>query len=174
LRETITALENKVRTLQAELEKKATGTNVPAPGPASTSNTPNYRNNTNNAKSTTITNGYSHTPTRPDSRASTIYDRSATPTRRMSSYAASSVTGTTPPQPSVWDSMHAPRGPVKTPSLSTVHAPTGRYPSNIGLGRGGAKVIPSYRSNLTPVRQPSPALSVVSNAPTLGEDGWWE
>lgn len=102
----------------------------------------------------------------------TFGDRSATPTRRMSSYVSTNVAGTTPPQPSVWDSMHAPRGPVKHPSLSTVHAPAGRYPSNIG--RGTPKTAPPYRSNLTPVRQPSPALSVVSNAPTLGEDGWWE
>lgn len=159
MRETITALENKIRTMQAELEKKAT---APVPEPVRTSN---YRN--------TTTNGYTHTPVRPDSRTSTVHgDRSATPTRRMSSYAPSSVAGTTPPQPSVWDSMHAPRGPVKHPSLSSVHAPTGRYPSS--LGRGTPKTVASYRSNLGLARQPSPAMSVVSNAPTLGEDGWWE
>jgi hypothetical protein len=142
-----------------ELEKRA-AMNVPEP-----TRTPSYRSST--------TNGYSNGPLRPDSRASAAHgDRSATPTRRMSSYTSSSVTGTTPPQPSVWDSMHAPRGPVKHPSLSTVHAPTGRHPSNIG--RGTPKSVQSYRSSLTPVRQPSPALSVVSNAPTLGEDGWWE
>ncbi|KXN84795.1 hypothetical protein AN958_12089 [Leucoagaricus sp. SymC.cos] len=172
LRETVTALENKVRALQTELEKKATSSTGPAPVSAPAT----YRNSTSvNNSSTTTTNGYSHTPNRPDSRASTIYDRSATPTRRMASYPASSVAGTTPPQPSVWDSMHAPRGPVKHPSLSTIHAPTGRYPSSIGLGRGGTpKHVPTYRSSLTTPRQPSPAMSVVSNAPTLGEDGWWE
>ncbi|EKM83395.1 hypothetical protein AGABI1DRAFT_65945 [Agaricus bisporus var. burnettii JB137-S8] len=161
-RDTITALENKIRTMQVELEKRATATKT-VPEPA---RTPSYR-------TTTTTNGHSNGPIRPDSRSSmTFGDRSATPTRRMSSYVSTNVAGTTPPQPSVWDSMHAPRGPVKHPSLSTVHAPAGRYPSNIG--RGTPKTAPPYRSNLTPVRQPSPALSVVSNAPTLGEDGWWE
>ncbi|KAF5356305.1 hypothetical protein D9756_004271 [Leucocoprinus leucothites] len=176
MRETINALESKVRTIQAELEKRAAAAktispipnNITATPPAST--TPNYRNN-----NTTTTNGFSHTPSRPDSRASTVHtNRSATPTRRASTYTVPSVTGTTPPQPSVWDSMHAPRGSVKHPSLSSVHAPIGRYPSSVGLGRGGARNVPSYRSNLNPVRQPSPAMSVASNAPTLGEDGWWE
>ncbi|KAJ3556404.1 hypothetical protein NP233_g11986 [Leucocoprinus birnbaumii] len=182
MQETITALEAKIRTMQAEFERRATSKAVTPPTKATTAATtvapsasvaPSYRNNVNNTTATT--NGFSHTPTRPDSRASTIYtNRSATPTRRVSNYAASSVAGTTPPQPSVWDSMHAPRGPVKTPSLSTVHAPTGRYPTSIGLGRGGVRNSPSYRSNLNPARQPSPAASVVSNAPTLGDDGWWE
>jgi hypothetical protein len=154
--------------LQSELEKKATVSTAPVPA-LDALRPPSHRHTAN----LTTTNGYSHVPTRPDSRASTTYDnRSATPTRRMVSYAASSVAGTTPPQPSVWDSMHAPLGPVKHPSLSTVHAPAGRYPSN--LGRGTPKTMISHRSNVSPARQPSPALSIVSNAPTLGEDGWWE
>ncbi|KAF9451764.1 hypothetical protein P691DRAFT_756971 [Macrolepiota fuliginosa MF-IS2] len=173
MRETITALENKVRTMQTELEKKASAPSAPAPVPAPVPTpipTSNYRHS--------ATNGYTHNdPTRPDSRASTIYNnRSATPTRRISSYAASSVAGTTPPQPSVWDSMHAPRTstitPVKYPTLSSVHAPTGRYPSSIG--RGTPKTVASYRSSFTPARVASPAMSVVSNAPTLREDGWYE
>jgi hypothetical protein len=145
--------------MQVEFEKRA---NVTVPEPT---RTPNYRSS--------ATNGYSNGPARPDSRTGAVHgDRSTTPTRRMSSLTTSSVAGTTSPQPSVRDSMHAPRGPVKHPSLSTVHAPAGRYPSNIG--RGTPKITQSYRSSLTPVRQPSPAMSVVSNAPTLGEDGWWE
>lgn len=147
MRETMTVLENKVRMLQTELEKK---TNVVK---TSASTTPNYRH---------TTNGYSYSPIRPESRGSTIYThRSVTPTRRVASYIAGSSS-------SVRDSMHAPHGPVKYPSLSTMHAPTVRYPSNFGLGRGGKM------SSRTQVRQPSPAGSVVSNAPTLGEDGWWE
>jgi len=154
----MSALENKVRVLQTELEKK---TNVKMSasgvGGALMTTTPSYCNNNN-------INGYSHSPIRPESRGSTIYShRSMTPTRRVASFAAGSM----PCQPSVRDSMHAPHGPVKYPSLSTMHAPTGRYPSNFGLGRGG-------KTRVSSVRQPSPTGSVISNAPTLGEDGWWE
>jgi len=151
----MTALENKVRMLQTELEKKTSSVKMSASAVSGASAAPSYCNNSN-------INGYSHSPIRPESRGSTIYShRSMTPTRRVASFAAGSM----PSQPSVRDSMHAPHGPVKYPSLSTMHAPTGRYPSNFGLGRGKTRAS---------VRQPSPTGSVVSNAPTLGEDGWWE
>ena len=151
----MSALENKVRMLQMELEKKTSvkmSASASVVGSASTTTTPIYCNNN--------INGYSHSPIRPESRGSTIYShRSMTPTRRVASFAAGSM----PCQPSVRDSIHAPHGPVKYPSLSTMHAPTGRYPS---IRRGKTRV--------SSVRQPSPTGSVVSNAPTLGEDGWWE
>ncbi|KAI0055919.1 hypothetical protein BV25DRAFT_1832763 [Artomyces pyxidatus] len=96
-----------------------------------------------------------HSPPRPDSRASTVYpSRAATPTAPNGrSY---SVRTHTPPQSqtSVWDSMHA---------------PAKRYPP---LGNGTPKVrgLPAYS------RKPiaSPTMSVVSLAPTQGDDGWWE
>jgi hypothetical protein len=97
---------------------------------------------------------------RPESRSSTIYSQNhiKTPTTNgRPASPASTVRTATPPayQPSVRDSMHAPK----------------RYPSNLGIVTPQAR-----RPHLAAYYQrsaPSPTPSVVSNAPTLGEDGWW-
>ncbi|RDB29315.1 hypothetical protein Hypma_015013 [Hypsizygus marmoreus] len=155
LRDQIATLESKVTLLQSQLEqaKKA-----PAPTP--------YR---------TMTNGSAtHPLPRPDSGASTIYDdRSTTPQRRLHSQ-TSTARSDTPPQASVWDSMHAPTSSDSYKQATTsIHAPRGRYPH---LGPGPAT--PKARRHLQEPQYyrpeiPSPTLSVVSNAPTQGDDGWW-
>lgn len=101
-------------------------------------------------------NGYthaSHTPARPDSRASTVYgdSRVVTPSATHNgSHYTPSIQGISPAQPSVWDSIHAPtaRQPV-TPKAVRAHS--------------------YYRPQI-----PSPTPSTVSAAPTLGDDGWWQ
>ncbi|KAG6334085.1 hypothetical protein ID866_5001 [Astraeus odoratus] len=97
-------------------------------------------------------------PPRPDSRASTIYgDRSRTPVARSSGN--KQPRGDTPPQPSVWDSMHAPRrhyrdfGPGHTPST---YSHSGRSPQSY------------YTQSVA-----SPTPSTVSLTPTVDADGWW-
>ncbi|KAA1475416.1 hypothetical protein DENSPDRAFT_783512 [Dentipellis sp. KUC8613] len=94
----------------------------------------------------------SSSPPRPDSRASTVYpSRAATPVQN-------GRRSNTPPQTSVWDSMHAPK----------------RYPA---LGNGTPKIRPGgyYRGR---VASPTPSVisvtpSAVSVTPTQGADGWW-
>ncbi|KAF9014925.1 hypothetical protein BDQ17DRAFT_1340185 [Cyathus striatus] len=144
LRDQISTLEAKVMRLQTELETRV----KPSP----------YRNITN-----------THPPPRPDSRASIFDARSVTPTKRLSSY-TSTDRSETPPQPSVWDSMHAPTNVNKksyAPQAS-IHAPRGVYPS-LGHGTPKARASPYYsRASI-----PSPTPSNVSAAPTLGDDGWW-
>jgi hypothetical protein len=118
-------------------------------------------NNTAMVKSThsltssyTRQNGYSRQqyPTRPDSRASTIYNgRAMTPTAQTNGkYYTPSTRPSSPPQPSVWQSMHAP-----TARKAESSRPSNRLQSN-------------YRSQI-----PSPTPSTVSAAPTLGDDGWY-
>ena len=156
MRDQMSALESKVRNLQTELLE------------AKTSKAPIPNRN--------ITNGNSHPPPRPDSRASTIYDgRSITPNRRISTYSTTSGRTNTPPQASVWQSMHAPTdtnivSKHVTPSAS-IHAPKSRYPP---LGPSTPKVRrPAYPSSYNRAAAPSPTPSTVSAAPTQGEDGWW-
>ncbi|KAF5377169.1 hypothetical protein D9615_006437 [Tricholomella constricta] len=153
LREQISLLEAKVTRLQHELQQTKTSKVPPQP----------YRN---------ITNGNAHPLPRPDSRASTIYDnRASTPQRRLQSH-ASTARSNTPPQASVWDSMHAPttdayKYATPTPT-SSIHAPRSRYP-NLGPTTPKARrPQQSYR----PVA-PSPTPSTVSLTPTQGDDGWW-
>jgi hypothetical protein len=83
------------------------------------------------------------------SPASTVYanSRSATPVGFRAS---------TPQEASVWDSMHAPR---RHPNVGVATPPSNPRPVS--------RARPSFRA-------PSPTPSVVSNAPTLGNDGWWE
>ncbi|KAG5638183.1 hypothetical protein H0H81_001385 [Sphagnurus paluster] len=162
LREQITLLESKCTRLQYELEQAKT-VKASAPQP--------YRN---------ITNG-NHPPARPDSRASTIYDnRAATPQRRVQhSHTASTARSSTPPQPSVWDSMHAPTTDAHkytTPigTSSSMHAPRSRYPN---LGRTSTPTAAPKVRRPPPqayrAAAPSPTPSTVSLAPTQGDDGWW-
>ncbi|KAK0506525.1 hypothetical protein EDD18DRAFT_1123768 [Armillaria luteobubalina] len=86
---------------------------------------------------------------RPDSRASTEYSRSRSVTPN----------GHTPPQPSVWDSIHAPKN-------GATYSPSPRYPTALSRGT------PKRRSQM-PLAPPSPTPSTVSLAPTVDEDGWW-
>ncbi|KAI0318178.1 hypothetical protein OF83DRAFT_57011 [Amylostereum chailletii] len=103
-------------------------------------------------------------PPRPDSRASTIYpSRSATPTKPTNGLkrpvAPAPVRSDTPPQTSVYDSMHAPKH---------------RYP---GLGNGVPGMPKPGKPHPGGYYRPaiaSPTPSVVSNAPTQRGDGWWE
>ncbi|PBL01426.1 hypothetical protein ARMGADRAFT_1160623 [Armillaria gallica] len=87
---------------------------------------------------------------RPESRASTKYSRSRSVTPN----------GHTPPKPSVWDSIHAPK------SNGAAYSPSPRYPA--ALSRGTPK-----RRSQVPLAPPSPTPSTVSLAPTVDEDGWW-
>ncbi|TFY80785.1 hypothetical protein EWM64_g3221, partial [Hericium alpestre] len=96
-------------------------------------------------------------PPRPDSRASTIAypSRAATPVASARAPSRAPTTRTnTPPQTSVWDSMHA---------------PTKRYPV---LGHSVSRSRPAVKGYYRPpIASPTP--SVVSVTPTQGEDGWW-
>ncbi|KAH9053318.1 hypothetical protein EDB87DRAFT_1652018 [Lactarius vividus] len=102
-------------------------------------------------------------PPRPDSRTSTVYpSRAATPT-------AASVNGRradTPPQTSVYDSIHAPlnrkavAAAAVTPRRSVFAA--SRYDWSPAAAANAAR------------RVASPTPSAVSVAPTLGDDGWYE
>lgn len=97
-----------------------------------------------------FTNGL---PSRSSSRASTAYGAANvqhTNGQRTSSRSPSIVASMT----STWDSMHAP-AKSSPPEPTTPKARTRGY-------------TPSHRSKV-----PSPSPSVVSLAPTEGEDGWW-
>lgn len=139
LRNQVSKLENTVKRLEADLSKAKAAATAPF------------------VPRSTYTNGHTQSPPRPDSRASTAQgvSRSGTPVARVN---GSSVRSNTPPQTSVWDSMHAPR---------PTHASGPRYP-HLGPSTPKAKQ-PSYRRQQTA----SPALSTVSLTPTQGDDGWW-
>ena len=99
-------------------------------------------------------NGYSRQQysSRPDSRASTVYEdhRATTPTAQTNGkYYVPSPRAPSPPPPSVWASMHAPA--ARREPMRTLARPQSNYRSQI----------------------PSPTPSNVSAAPTLGEDGWY-
>ncbi|KZT08936.1 uncharacterized protein LAESUDRAFT_647961 [Laetiporus sulphureus 93-53] len=135
LRDQIAALEAQVARLQAETDQaKKTAASA-----TSLQSNARYQNG----------HGRTFIPPRSASRASTVYgeSRSGTPNAHLNGSHAS-ITGKTTPQPSVWDSIHAPRpsGPISMPQ---------------------AKRSSSY------YRSPSPTPSNVSAAPTLGDDGWW-
>ncbi|KAH8981991.1 hypothetical protein EDB86DRAFT_3106937 [Lactarius hatsudake] len=114
-------------------------------------------------KTTTTTS--SSSPPRPDSRTSTVYpSRAATPTA-----ASAGVNGRradTPPQTSVYDSIHAPLNrkavAVATPRRSVFAAAASRYDWSPAAAASAAR------------RVASPTPSVVSVAPTLGDDGWYQ
>ncbi|KAH9487164.1 hypothetical protein JR316_0001233 [Psilocybe cubensis] len=159
LRDQVSALESKCVLLQGELEKARTAARSAPAAP--------FRPQTN---------GNTHPPPRPDSRASTIYDgRGETASRRVVSYAggrsslASSQNG--PSEPSVWDSMHAPTNTNNQTKWSTppMHTPSSRFAS---LAPSTPKAFPSRFSSQY-ARAPSPTPSTVSAAPTQGDDGWW-
>jgi len=97
------------------------------------------------------TNGYKfEPPDRSESRASSVYpqSRSATPVNTKPARAQLTSNG-------VWNSMHNPYRANGVPH----RMPNG----NLSVSK----------PNGASTRSPSPAASIVSTAPTLGEDGWW-
>ncbi|KAH9067004.1 hypothetical protein EDB83DRAFT_2542288 [Lactarius deliciosus] len=106
---------------------------------------------------TTTTTASASSPPRPDSRTSTVYpSRAATPTA-----ASAGVNGRradTPPQTSVYDSIHAP-----------LNRKDRRCPSRRGGMTGRRR-----RRRVLQGASASPTPSAVSVAPTLGDDGWYE
>jgi len=140
-RDQVSSLEAHVARLEAELSKVKsqtllTVTNMPSYGkPVPTKNT---------------------SPPRPDSRASTACggDRSLTPVGHVNG--SQQPRSDTPPQSSVYDSMHA---------------PTQRYPNL------GPAAVYAWRQGPTSAHRPhsmaSPTPSTVSLTPTVDGDGWW-
>jgi chromosome segregation ATPase len=150
LRDQASSLESQLARLEAELSK------AKAQAHPAVINMPSY------GKATPTKNT---SPPRPDSRASTVFgaDRSRTPVGRVNGTLA--ARSNTPPQSSVWDSIHAPQQ---------------RYP-NLGSTTSQRRVAPtpSYRSQSvasTYTRAQSvasPTPSTVSVTPTVDENGWW-
>ncbi|KAG6373108.1 hypothetical protein JVT61DRAFT_6710 [Boletus reticuloceps] len=144
LRDQVSSLESQLARLESELSKAKAQT-LPTHMPSYSKPRP-----TKNAS-----------PPRPDSRASTAFvgDPSRTPVGRVNG--ALPARSDTPPQTSVWDSMHA---------------PTQRYP-NIGSTTSyvrRAAPTPSYRPQS--VASSYVARSVASPTPstvTVDENGWW-
>jgi hypothetical protein len=141
LRDQVAMLEARLAQVQqanVSLSKKAAGT----------ADLPLYPESRASAMTTTST---ADIPPRPDSRASTVYpSRSATPTASLNGHRTN-----TPPQTSVWDSMHAPTA-------------THRYSRPQVLRRAVVE-----KQARTP-RGPSPTPSVVSVTLTRDEAGWYD
>jgi len=90
-------------------------------------------------------------PTRSESRASTVYlqSRSATPVNTKPIRAQLASNG-------VWTSQHNP------------------YQANgVSYQMSNGSRLSTPKPNGVDIRPASPAISVASTAPTLGEDGWW-
>lgn len=100
----------------------------------------------------------SHTQATPRIRPTALtngkHDSSGDPSRASS-----------PSHGGVWDSMHAPK------AGRPAGLPTDR--SSVSVSRTSYSTKPRT-TNVGYRRPPSPAQSVVSQAPTLREDGWWE
>ncbi|KAI0693660.1 hypothetical protein BC835DRAFT_1352949 [Cytidiella melzeri] len=142
LRDQIAAMEAQLARAQADLDKANSA--VAAAKSAHSSTPSNVRQN-----------GYARQqyPSRPDSRASTAFGdhRAATPTAQINGKRYTpNIRPSSPPQPSVWHSMHAPAA-RRGESIRTSSRPQSNYRSQI----------------------PSPTPSNVSAAPTLGDDGWY-
>ncbi|KAL0945542.1 hypothetical protein HGRIS_014704 [Hohenbuehelia grisea] len=157
-------LEAKVLKLEAELEVARTRSQPTVAGLRKMANT-------------------LHAPPRPDSRTSTAYgdvSRSVTPNPRIASYTTTtSVRSDTPEdqdEKGVQDSMHAPPSNYQPAQFymppgypPAYHAPVpSRYPMQHRAPKG--RPVPTY----PPRNIPSPTPSTVSQAPTLGADGWYE
>ncbi|KAG8220234.1 hypothetical protein J3R82DRAFT_1273 [Butyriboletus roseoflavus] len=120
----------------------------------------------------TVTNSYGKpgpakntSPPRPDSRTSTVFggDRSRTPVGRVNGTQA--TRSDTPPQSSVWDSMHAPN--QRYPNVGSAGSYTRRAaPTPSYRPQSGAS---TYRAQFAA----SPTPSTVSLAPSVDEEGWW-
>lgn len=151
LRDQISALESQLGRLEAELSKPRVQT-LPT-----VTNLPSY------GRLAPVKNT---SPPRPDSRASTVFggDRSRTPVGRANG--TQLTRSDTPPQSSVWDSMHAPKQQWhsnlgSTPSYVRRAAPTSSYRPQ------------SVASTYMAQSVPSPTPSTVSLAPTVDDEGWW-
>jgi len=141
LREQISVLEGRVRNLHSEVERLKA---VPKPS----TYTPN-RPPVNGVKA--------HYPSRPGSRASTINGGSPFGNKQNRISSQASIRSNTP-EPSVWDSIHAPK--------------PGRYP-NLGPTSVTSGARHSVASSYYRAQAPSPTPSTVSVTPTQGDDGWW-
>ncbi|KAH6917642.1 hypothetical protein BKA70DRAFT_1368012 [Coprinopsis sp. MPI-PUGE-AT-0042] len=100
------------------------------------------------------------------------HGNSAVDRTRLSPYTPP-TNGASPTQPSVWDSRHAPssdRSKYGNGVNTSIHAPKSRYPN---LGPSTPKNRPGYPTHFSRANAPSPSPSVVSAAPTLGDDGWY-
>jgi len=151
LRDQIAAMEESMARMRAETDqankKAATATAAVSTAATSRSALPSRLRQ----------NGYTPPITRPESRASTVFgdSRVTTPTPPTNgTHTAPSIRPASPVQPSVWDSVHAPRN-----GRNMIRAP----------------VTPKAKKPVQPFypRAPSPTPSNVSAAPTLGNDGWW-
>jgi hypothetical protein len=136
LKDQVAAMEGQLAQLKVAMQQQQPAFTTPAKRST-------MRNGTHNSSYAGAPNGRAVSPT------STAYgpSRSTTPVGNSPAVAG--------PQPSVWDSMHAPK--------------TGGYPASLAPGSGRRPQpmhAPSYRAA-------SPAASVVSVAPTEGADGWW-
>lgn len=148
LREQVSALDDKVARLQGELERAKSTKAAPLA----------YRN---------IPNGETHIPSRPESRASTICNGQSTSQRPNSTTPTTRTNAL--PQPSVWDSMHAPSEVGKSPSAS-IYAPRSVY----GYRAPNTSKTRIHHQQYHRPAIPSPTPSNVSATPTQRSDGWWE
>lgn len=149
LRDQASSLESQLARLEAELSKAKAQT-LPT-----VSHMPSY------GKPTPTKNT---SPPRPDSRASTVFggDRARTPVGRVNG--AMATRSDTPPQSSVWDSMHAPKQQRYSNLGSTVSHVRRAAPT------------PSYHRPQSVASTYNRAQSVVSPTPstvTQDEEGWW-
>lgn len=112
-----------------------------------------------------LTNGKSSHYDRPSSRASTVLVDCPNGNGRSPGTDGSA---TPPAEKSVWDSVHAPKASEPYQPSYQAKTPARRYP-NLGVtaAKSARPTYPSYR------RAASPTPSVVSVAPTLGDDGWY-
>ncbi|KAH7911820.1 hypothetical protein BJ138DRAFT_866194 [Hygrophoropsis aurantiaca] len=155
-----TDLENKFRDQVANLEAQAARLEAELKKAKSTPTI------TNGAQYPSAVTSKMQSPPRPDSRASTVFggDRIQTPVGRMNG--SQVARNDTPPQSSVWDSMHAPKQYQPKPY------PPKQYPN---LGPNSQYARPSPRRPMSQYRPviASPTPSTVSLTPTQDEDGWW-
>lgn len=152
LRDQIAALEESGARLRAETDQAKKAAAVATASASASSARPSVSSRLRQNGYTPATSG----PTRPDSRASTVFgdSRVNTPTPPANGAHTPSIRPASPPQQSVWDSVHAPRanrGIIRAPVTPKAKKPHQRYYPRI----------------------PSPTPSNVSAAPTLGDDGWW-
>ena len=112
-----------------------------------------------------LSNGKSNHYDRPSSRASTVLVDYPNGNGRSP---GTDGTATPPAEKSVWDSVHAPKSSEPYQPSYQAKTPARRYP-NLGVtaAKSARSTYPSYR------RAASPTPSVVSVAPTLGDDGWY-
>lgn len=151
LRDQVSSLESQLARLEAEVSK------------AKAKTLPIVANTLSYVKPAPSKNT---SPPRPDSRASTVFggDRSRTPVGHINGTLA--ARSDTPPQSSVWDSMHAPK--QQYPNLGSTASSVMRRAAPTPSYRPQS-VTSAYRAQSVA----SPTPSTVSLTPTVDEDGWW-